>query len=242
MFKKIRQSYWNHRDKGKGKIFILKHLILIFIIGLCIASPFIKTAFLDSSINTDVSTTSDQAVSGKSTNSETESATPSTESNQSTAYTYGQASPSASPTDDRLGDSSTPDNNHVNTSSMSSLISFMAEDAYNEIEAQIVAVCAVRGLDKVSLLSYQSQGTTDFSTINYLQLSDDTIWQIDYDIKTAKARLYETNFTDEDISMMKQASIKEQQQSEDATSKKSTKKSKKKSSRKKTSHKKNSKK
>ena len=139
----------------------------------------------------------------------------------------------------------------VDTTGLSSFLGFMSESAFEDLENQLIVLCQKQGCKSAKKLTYQ-QTKNRFDVTSFILLSDGSVYQCDYNLKSCAVKLSQTSYTEADVQQMKeqqlqaeQEKLKKQQQEEKKKlqkHKKASKKNSKKKSAKKTSKKKKSKK
>lgn len=221
MWKKIRRFYWYRRDRGLGKQTIamaVMFLLMVFILAGAIAKSVVTQKALRNEAEIPANTATGPAV--------------------STSTATG-----AAVFEKKTGLEEVPSDNNkalgvdVDTAGLSSFLGFMSESAFEDLENQLTVLCQNRGCKSAKKLTYQ-QTKNRFDVTSFILLSDGSVYQCDYNLKSCAVKLLQTSYTEADIQQMKdqqlraeQEKLKKQQQEEKKTSNKSSskKKSKKKS-------------
>lgn len=233
MWRKIRRFYWCRRDRGLGKQTIamaVMFLLLAIILAGAIAKSVVPQKALRNEAEIPANTATGPAI----------STSPATG-----AAVLGEETGSQEVASD---------NNKaldVDTTGLSSFLGFMSESAFEDLENQLTVLCQNRGCKSAKKLIYQQTKNT-FDVTSFILLSDGSVYQCDYNLKSCAVKLLQTGYTEADIQQMKeqqlqaeQEKLKKQQQEEKKKlqkQKKASKKNSKKKSTKKTSKKKKSKK
>ena len=128
----------------------------------------------------------------------------------------------------------------VDTTGLSSFLGFMSHSAFEDLENQLTVLCQNRGCKSAKKLTYQ-QTKNRFDVTSFILLSDGSVYQCDYNLKSCAVKLSQTSYTEADIQQMKdqqlraeQEKLKKQQQEEKKKLQKQKKASKKRFSKKKT--------
>ena len=221
MWRKIRRFYWYRRDRGLGKQTIAMAVMFLFMV-IILAGAIAKSV-----------------VTQKALRNETEiPANTVTGSAISTSPATG-----AAVLEEETGSEEVPSDINkeldVDTTGLSSFLGFMSESAFEELENQLTVLCQNRGCKSAKKLTYQ-QTKNRFDVTSFILLSDGSVYQCDYNLKSCVVELSETGYTEADVQQMKeqqlqaeQEKLKKQQQAEKKKLKKQKKASKKSSSKKK---------
>lgn len=238
MWRKIRRFYWYRRDRGLGKQTIamaVMFLLMVFILAGAIAKSVVPRKALRNEAEIPANTATGPSI--------------------STSPATGAAI-----LEEETGSEEVPSDNNkaldVDTTGLSSFLGFMSESAFEDLENQLTVLCQNRGCKSAKKLIYQQTKNT-FDVTSFILLSDGSIYQCDYNLKSCAVKLSQTGYTEADVQQMKeqqlqaeQETLKKQQQEEKkkfqkqkkASKKSSSKKNSKRKSAKKTSKKKKSKK
>ena len=232
MWRKIRRFYWYRRDRGLGKQTIamaVMLLLLVIILAGAIAKSIVPQKDLRNEAEIPANTATGPAI--------------------STSPATG-----AAVLEEETGSKEVPSDNNkaldVDTTGLSSFLGFMSESAFEDLENQLTVLCQNRGCKSAKKLTYQ-QTKNRFDVTSFILLSDGSVYQCDYNLKSCAVEFSQTSYTEADIQQMKEQQLREKQQQEEkkklqkqkkASKKRSSKKKSKKKSAKKTSKKKKSKK
>ena len=221
MWRKIRRFYWYRRDRGLGKQTIamtVMFLLMVFILAGAIAKSVVTQKALRNEAEIPANTATGPAV--------------------STSTATG-----AAVLGEETGSEEVPSDNNkaldVDTAGLSSFLGFMSESAFEDLENQLIVLCQNRGCKSAKKLTYQ-QTKNRFDVTSFILLSDGSVYQCDYNLKSCAVKLSQTSYTEADIQQMKdqqlraeQEKLKKQQQEEKKKLQKQKKASKKSSSKKK---------
>lgn len=236
MWRKIRRFYWHRRDRGLGGQTIAVIVLLILLVFIMLGALVKSIAMPHSSIN--------------------ETVTPASTATGTAICTVPVTGAAVLEEETGSEEVASERDKEVDTTGLSSFLGFMSESAYEDLENQLTVLCRNRGCKSVKKLTYQQTKNT-FDVTSFILLSDESVYQCDYNLKSCAVVLSETGYTESDVQQMKeqqlqaeQEKLKKQQQEEKkklqkqkkASKKKSSKKKTKKKSAKKTSKKKKSKK
>ena len=220
MWRKIRRFYWYRRDRGLGKQTIamaVMFLFMVIILAGAIAKSVVPQKDLRNEAEIPANTATGPAV--------------------STSTATGAA------VLEETGSEEVPSDNNkaldIDTTGLSSFLGFMSESAFEDLENQLTVLCQNRGCKSAKKLTYQ-QTKNRFDVTSFILLSDGSVYQCDYNLKSCTVELSQTGYTEADIQQMKeqqlqaeQETLKKQQQEEKKKLQKQKKASKKSSSKKK---------
>ena len=221
MWRKIRRFYWYRRDRGLGKQTIamaVMFLFMVIILAGALAKSVVPRKDLRNEAEIPANTATGPAV--------------------STSTATG-----AAVLGEETGSEEVPSDNNkaldVDTAGLSSFLGFMSESAFEDLENQLIVLCQNRGCKSAKKLTYQ-QTKNRFDVTSFILLSDGSVYQCDYNLKSCAVKLSQTSYTEADIQQMKdqqlqaeQEKLKKQQQEEKKKLQKKKKTSNKSSSKKK---------
>lgn len=222
MWRKIRRFYWYRRDRGLGKQTIAMAamlLLMVIILAGAIAKSVVTQKALRNEAEMPANTATGPAI----------SISPVT---------------GAAVLEEETGSKEVPSDNNkaldVDTTGLSPFLGFMSDSAFEDLENQLTVLCQNRGCKSAKKLTYQ-QTKNRFDVTSFILLSDGSVYQCDYNLKSCAVKLSQTSYTEADIQQMKeqqlraeQETLKKQQQEEKKKLQKQKKASKKRSSKKKT--------
>lgn len=221
MWKKIRRFYWYRRDRGLGKQTIamaVMFLLMVFILAGVIAKSIVPQKALRNEADIPANTATGPAI--------------------STSPTTG-----AAVLEEETGSEEGPSDSNkeldVDTTGLSSFLGFMSDSAFEDLENQLTVLCQKQGCKSAKKLTYQQTKNT-FDVTSFILLSDGSVYQCDYNLKSCAVKLSQTSYTEADVQQMKdqqlqaeQEKLKKQQQEEKKKLQKKKKTSNKSSSKKK---------
>ena len=221
MWRKIRRLYWYRRDRGLGKQTIamaVMFLLLVIILAGVIAKSVVTQKALRNEAEMPANTATGPAI----------SISPVT---------------GAAVLGEETGSEEVPSDNNkaldVDTAGLSSFLGFMSESAFEDLGNQLTVLCQNRGCKSAKKLTYQ-QTKNRFDVTSFILLSDGSVYQCDYNLKSCAVKLSQTSYTEADVQQMKdqqlqaeQETLKKQQQEEKKKLQKKKKTSNKSSSKKK---------
>ena len=202
MWRKIRRFYWYRRDRGLGKQTIAMAAMLLLMV-IILAGAIAKSVVPQKALR----------------NEEEISANTATGPAVSTSTATGAAVFEKEP-----GSEEVPSDNNkaldVDTTGLSSFLGFMSESAFEDLENQLTVLCQNRGCKSAKKLTYQ-QTKNRFDVTSFILLSDGSVYQCDYNLKSCAVKLSQTSYTEADVQQMKdqqlqaeQEKLKKQQQEE----------------------------
>ena len=221
MWRKIRRFYWYRRDRGLGKQTIAMAVMFLFMVIIfagAIAKSVVPQKALRNEAEIPANTATGPAV--------------------STSTATG-----AAVLGEETGSEEVPSDNNkaldIDTTGLSSFLGFMSESAFEDLGNQLTVLCQNRGCKSAKKLTYQ-QTKNRFDVTSFILLSDGSVYQCDYNLKSCAVKLSQTSYTEADVQQMKdqqlqaeQEKLKKQQQEEKKKLQKKKKTSNKRSSKKK---------
>lgn len=190
MWKKVRQFYWYKRDRGEGKQVILSALFLVLFV--CVLSGVGVKIFTDHA----ETQTSDILEEGVSTGASVGALTvtgSAVSREESGAELVHEQTPVPVPSE-----------TFVDTSSMESFLGFMSDAAYEKLKEEVIVECRNRGCNSVKKLNYQQTKDNSYEVISFVLLSDGSVYQCSYNLKSNVSELALTGYTESDVIKMQQ--------------------------------------
>lgn len=197
MWKKVRQFYWYKRDRGEGKQVILSALFLVLFV--CVLSGVGVKIFTDHA----ETQTSDILEEGVSTGASVGALTvtgSAVSREESGAELVHEQTPVPVPSE-----------TFVDTSSMESFLGFMSDAAYEKLKEEVIVECRNRGCNSVKKLNYQQTKDNSYEVISFVLLSDGSVYQCSYNLKSNVSELALTGYTESDVIKMQQKKIAAEQ-------------------------------
>ena len=200
--KKFRLLYWKMRDRGKGKQFILGVLVLfltvVSVVGLVgrnvwfsIQNRQNSTKVMSSEdssendITEDITNTSGSAVSGDSDDTE--------------VMPTVMSQPTFTVDD-------------VDITGMDSFLGFMSDAAYENLCNQIKSICVEKECRTAKKLNYQETADGSFEVISFILLSDGSVYQSNYNLKSDVVTIGATTYTETLINQKNETKIKAEEE------------------------------
>ena len=191
MLRNIRRFYWKQRDRGQGRKTVMGVLVFFLFVAIIVAA-IIKSmmgghgAGLETVHKTNTATSA--AV-----------VTESTESGASVAAT--ETAP------DRELPEETKETISVDTTNLSTFLGFMSDTAYEDLKNQLIQICQDRKCRSVKKLTYQR--TKAFDVTSFVLLSDGSVYQCNYNLKSCQMSLSETSYDEAAVNQMKEKELQE---------------------------------
>lgn len=194
MWKKLRQFYWYKRDRGEGKQVILSALFLVLFVCVLFGvgvknytnhSGTEPSGIWETGVSTGVSTGASVGaltVTGSAVSRE-----------ESGAELVHEQTPVPVPSE-----------TFVDTSSMESFLGFMSDAAYEKLKEEVIVECRNRGCNSVKKLNYQQTKDNSYEVISFVLLSDGSVYQCSYNLKSNVSDLALTGYTESDVIKMQQ--------------------------------------
>lgn len=193
MWRKIRRFYWYRRDRGLGKQTIamaVMFLFMVIILAGAIAKSVVPQKDLRNEAEIPANTATGLAI----------SISPVT---------------GAAVLGEETGSEEVPSDNNkaldVDTAGLSSFLGFMSESAFEDLKNQLIVLCQNRGCKSAKKLTYQ-QTKNRFDVTSFILLSDGSVYQCDYNLKSCAVKLSQTSYTEADIQQMKDQQLRAEQE------------------------------
>lgn len=190
MWKKVRQFYWYKRDRGEGKQVILSALFLVLFVCVLFGAGVKK---FTEHANTQTSDILEEGVStGASVGALTVTGS-AVSREESGAELVHEQTPVPVPSE-----------TFVDTSGMESFLGFMSDAAYEKLKEEVIVECRNRGCNSVKKLNYQQTKDNSYEVISFVLLSDGSVYQCSYNLKSNVSDLALTGYTESDVIKMQQ--------------------------------------
>ena len=190
MLRNIRRFYWKQRDRGQGRKTVMGVLVFFLFVAIIVAA-IIKSmmgghgAGLETVHKTNTAT----------------GAAVVTESGASVVAT--ETAP------DRELPEETKETISVDTTNLSTFLGFMSDTAYEDLKNQLIQICQDRKCRSVKKLTYQQ--TKAFDVTSFVLLSDGSVYQCSYNLKSCQMSLLETSYDEATVNQMKEKELQEEQ-------------------------------
>ena len=187
MLRNIRRFYWKQRDRGQGRKTVMGVLVFFLFVAIIVAA-IIKSmmgghgAGLETVHKTNTAT----------------GAAVVTESGASVAAT--ETTPDREIPEETIS---------VDTTNLSTFLGFMSDTAYEDLKNQLIQICQDRKCRSVKKLTYQQ--TKAFDVTSFVLLSDGSVYQCSYNLKSCQMSLSETSYDEAAVNQMKEKKLQEEQ-------------------------------
>lgn len=193
--KKIRCLYWKMRDRGKGKQFILFSLVLVLSVASVggLIGKGIYTSIKNHGSDAQVKSEENSSASGDAGN-----------------VTGSAISVDLEETEDAQMDAqvATSTETPIDASGLGGFLGFMSDDAYGNMTEQIEKICRERGCISAKKLNYQETNEGTFDVVSFILLSDGSVYQCNYNLKSSALSISATTYTE--VDMIAKSNAKEQ--------------------------------
>lgn len=193
MLRKIRRFYWYRRDRGQGKQTIMMAVVSVGIVFLMVglmAKNIVTNHQREQKVSVPQSTVSGSSM----------TAGPVTEAAISEVETEPK---------EELPDTQKIT---VDVTGLNPFLGFMSETAYEEMKNQVTTECQKRGCNRAEKMVYQQTKENGFSVTSFILLSDGSVYQCDYHLKSCAVSLSPTTYTEADIQTMKEKQLQAEQE------------------------------
>ena len=175
MLRNIRRFYWKQRDRGQGRKTVMAVLVFFMFVAIIVAA-IIKSmmgghgAGLETVHKTNTAT----------------GAAVVTETASGASVAVIETAP------DRELPEETKEAISVDTTSLNTFLGFMSDTAYEDLKNQLIQICQDRKCRSVKKLTYQQ--TKAFDVTSFVLLSDGSVYQCSYNLKSCQMSLSETSY------------------------------------------------
>ena len=188
MLRNIRRFYWKQRDRGQGRKTVMAVLVFFMFVAIIVAA-IIKSmmgghhAGLETVYKTNTAT----------------GAAVVTETASGASVTATETAP----------DQETQEAISMDTTNLNTFLGFMSDTAYEDLKNQLIQICQDRKCRSVKKLTYQQ--TKAFDVTSFVLLSDGSVYQCNYNLKSCQMSLSETSYDEAAINQMKEKEVQEEQ-------------------------------
>jgi len=188
MLRNIRRFYWKQRDRGQGRKTVMAVLVFFMFVAIIVAA-IIKSmmgghhAGLETVHKTNTAT----------------GAAVVTETASGASVTATETAP----------DQETQEAISVDTTNLNTFLGFMSDTAYEDLKNQLIQICQDRKCRSVKKLTYQQ--TKAFDVTSFVLLSDGSVYQCSYNLKSCQMSLSETSYDEAAVNQMKEKELQEEQ-------------------------------
>ena len=187
MLRNIRRFYWKQRDRGQGRKTIMGVLVFFMFVATIVAA-IIKSMMGGNGAGLETV---------HKTNTATNAAVV-TESGASVAAT--ETAPDRELPEETIS---------VDTTNLSTFLGFMSDTAYEDLKNQLIQICQDRKCRAIKKLTYQQ--TKAFDVTSFVLLSDGSVYQCSYNLKSCQMSLSETSYDEAAVNQMKEKELQEEQ-------------------------------
>lgn len=194
MLRNIRRFYWKQRDRGQGRKTVMAALVFFMFVAIIVVA-IIKSmmgghhAGLETVHKNNTATTATGAAIV-------------TETASGASVTATETAP------DRELPEETKETISVDTTNLSTFLGFMSDTAYEDLKNQLIQICQDRKCRSVKKLTYQQ--TKAFDVISFVLLSDGSVYQCNYNLKSCQMSLSETSYDEAAVNQMKEKELQEE--------------------------------
>ena len=188
MLRNIRRFYWKQRDRGQGRKTVMAVLVFFLFVAIIVA------AIMKSMMG------------GHGAGLETVHKTNAATGAAVVTETASGASVTATET---APDQETQEAISVDTTNLNTFLGFMSDAAYEDLKNQLIQICQDRKCRSVKKLTYQQ--TKAFDVTSFVLLSDGSVYQCNYNLKSCQMSLSETSYDKAAINQMKEKEVQEEQ-------------------------------
>ena len=188
MLRNIRRFYWKQRDRGQGRKTVMAVLVFFLFVAIIVAA-IIKSM-----------------MGGHHAGLETVHKTNTATGVAVVTETASGASVTATET---APDQETQEAISVDTTNLNTFLGFMSDTAYEDLKNQLIQICQDRKCRSVKKLTYQQ--TNAFDVTSFVLLSDGSIYQCNYNLKSYQMSLSETSYDEAAVNQMKEKEVQEEQ-------------------------------
>ena len=188
MLRNIRRFYWKQRDRGQGRKTVMAALVFFLFVAIIVAA-IIKSM-----------------MGGHGTGLETVHKNNTATSAAVVTETASGASVTATET---APDQETQEAISVDTTNLNTFLGFMSDATYEDLKNQLIQICQDRKCRSVKKLTYQQ--TKAFDVTSFVLLSDGSVYQCSYNLKSCQMSLSETSYDEAAVNQMKEKELQEEQ-------------------------------
>ena len=190
MLRNIRRFYWKQRDRGQGRKTIMGVLVFFLFVAIIVAA-IIKSmmgghgAGLEKVHKTNTAT----------------GAAVVTETASGASVTATETAPDCELLEE------TKETISVDTTNLNTFLGFMSDTAYEDLKNQLIQICKDRKCRSVKKLTYQQ--TKAFDVTSFVLLSDGSVYQCSYNLKSCQMSLSETSYDETAVNQMKEKELQD---------------------------------
>ena len=188
MLRNIRRFYWKQRDRGQGRKTVMAALVIFMFVAIIVAA-IIKSMMGEHDAGLQTVHKSNTAT----------GAAIVTETASGASVTATENAP------DRELPQETKEAISVDTTNLNTFLGFMSDAAYEDLKNQLIQICQDRKCRSVKKLTYQQ--TKAFDVTSFVLLSDGSVYQCNYNLKSCQMSLSETSYDEAAVNQMKEKEV-----------------------------------
>ena len=192
MLRNIRRFYWKQRDRGQGRKTVMAALVFFLFVAIIVAA-IIKSMMGGHG----------EGLQTVHKNNTATGAAVITETASGASVTATETAP------DRELPEETKEAIAVDTTNLNTFLGFMSDTAYEDLKNQLIKICQDRKCRSVKKLTYQQ--TKAFDVTSFVLLSDGSVYQCNYNLKSCQMSLSETSYDEAAVNQMKEKELQEEQ-------------------------------
>lgn len=192
MLRNIRRFYWKQRDRGQGRKTVMGVVVFFLFVAIIVAA-IIKSMMGGHG----------EGLQTVHKNNTATGAAVITETASGASVTATETAP------DRELPEETKEAIAVDTTNLNTFLGFMSDAAYEDLKNQLIQICQDRKCRSVKKLTYQQ--TKAFDVTSFVLLSDGSVYQCNYNLKSCQMSLSETSYDETAINQMKEKEVQEEQ-------------------------------
>lgn len=189
MLRNIRRFYWKQRDRGQGRKTVMGVLVFFLFVTIIVAA-IIKSMMGGHHAGLEMVHKTNTAT----------SAAVVTETASGASVTATETAPDRELPEETIS---------VDTTNLSTFLGFMSDTAYEDLKNQLIQICQDRKCRSVKKLTYQQ--TKAFDVTSFVLLSDGSVYQCSYNLKSCQMSLSETSYDEAAVNQMKEKELQEEQ-------------------------------
>ena len=193
MLRNIRRFYWKQRDRGQGRKIVMAALVFFMFVAIIVVA-IIKSMMGGHGARLETVHKNNTVTTGVAVVTETASGA---------SVTATETAP------DRELPEETKEAISVDTTNLSTFLGFMSDTAYEDLKNQLIQICQDRKCRSVKKLTYQQ--TKAFDVTSFVLLSDGSVYQCSYNLKSCQMSLSETSYDEAAVNQMKEKELQEEQ-------------------------------
>lgn len=200
MLRKIRRFYWKQRDRGLGRQTVMAAVGAALFLMIILGAVTKNVIMPKNESQKNVART--ETASGTAIGAEPASGGGVAIENIETGV-ESEGEKTDSTADDSNNDVS------IDMTDLEPFLGFMSDTAYEDLKNQLIQICQDRKCRSVKKLTYQQ--TKAFDVTSFVLLSDGSVYQCNYNLKSCQMSLSETSYDEAAVNQMKEKELQEEQ-------------------------------